>query len=390
MSNRTTLDRRGFLKTAAAVTLAALPETDTPASSLTPDSKITVGVIGCGSVSGSYLPELLSQSHIEVVSVCDIIPERAEAASIKFNIPHAYPHVDQQLSGAPFQMLVNLTSMPSHYPVNRAGLLAGRHVWSEKPMATEVTQGQELIQIAKDKGIGFWAAPTCVTSPQFAFMSKTIAAGKLGPVVAAHAMYGHAGELWSPWFFQKGGGCLYDLGVYNVTTLTGLLGPAKSVLGVTGIVKPIRTVEGKPVTVDADDNTMLLIDHGNATFSHIQTGFAYFTDHHHLDTTDELCSIDIMGTNGMMRLCGYDWAPHGVLLATKETPKPLKECQDPGPYTWQFGVSYVTRCMLSGERCLITPEHGLHVLEVMNACHESQRTGQRVQVHSSFPWPIVT
>jgi len=77
-----------------------------------------------------------------------------------------------------------------------------------------------------------------VNSPQFAFMSKTIQEGKLGKVSAAHAHYGHLGPNWSAFFYEKGGGSLPDLGVYNLATLTGLLGPAKFVTAMTSIVTP--------------------------------------------------------------------------------------------------------------------------------------------------------
>jgi predicted dehydrogenase len=220
-------------------------------------------------------------------------------------------------------------------------------------------------------------------------MAETIASGNLGRVASAHGDYGHNGPTWSPWFFQKGGGSLYDLGVYNVTTLTGLLGPAKAVVGLTGVVTPERSIAGRKVQVTADDNTMLMIDHGKGTFSHIQTGFVHFTEEHHRDTKREHYTMDIIGDEGIMHLCGYDWGPHGVDVATRKQPAIQTHCPDPGEYTWQYGASYAARCLLQGEPGLITAEHGLHVLEVMNACHESQRAGRRIAVESTFPWPII-
>jgi predicted dehydrogenase len=64
-------------------------------------------------------------------------------------------------------------------------------------------------------------------------------------------------------------------------------------------------------------------------------------------------------------------------------------CTDPGNYTWQYGAAHVAECLATGKKSLITPEHGLHVLEVMNACLESQRTGRRVKIESTFKWPII-
>ena len=106
---------------------------------------------------------------------------------------------------------------------------AGKHVWSEKPIANSLAAGEELLALAKARGVRVWGAPTVVNSPQYAFMAKAIAEGKLGRVSCAHASYGHLGPGWSAFFYEAGGGSMPDLGVYNLTTLTGLLGPARSV-----------------------------------------------------------------------------------------------------------------------------------------------------------------
>src|SRR5262245_38821350 len=92
--------------------------------------RIKVGVIGCGSVSGVYLPNLSKCPCVELVSTCDIIPERAAQRAKKFNIPHHYPHIDKMLAGAAFDLLVDLTDMQEHEHLNREALEAGKHVWS--------------------------------------------------------------------------------------------------------------------------------------------------------------------------------------------------------------------------------------------------------------------
>jgi predicted dehydrogenase len=257
-------------------------------------------------------------------------------------------------------------------------------------MALEVSEAKELIETARKNDVRIWAAPTCVTSPQFRFMARTAAGGRLGRITAAHGSYGHEGPTWSAWFYEKGGGSLYDLGVYNVTTLTGLLGPVKEVVGMTAILNPVRKVEDKSqVVVEADENTMLIMHHGNGVLSHVQTGFVYFDDQRAPSRERRLYTIDIVGTDGSMHLQGWDWAPVAVDVASRGKSILEPHCREEWPYEWVGGALYVARCLLTGERSLITPEHGLHVLEVMNACHESQRTGRRIQVDSSFPWPII-
>src|SRR4029078_11200884 len=145
-----------------------------------------------------------------------------------------------------------------------------KHIWSEKPIANTLAAGQTILRQAKAKGGRIWGAPVVVTSPQFAFMAKTLAAGKLGRVASAHADYGHTGPDWSSFFYEKGGGSMPDLAVYNLTTVTGILGPAKAVVAMTSVVTPTRKIVDKgEIRVEAEDNAMVLMDHGNGLLSHV-------------------------------------------------------------------------------------------------------------------------
>jgi predicted dehydrogenase len=90
-----------------------------------------------------------------------------------------------------------------------------------------------------------------------------------------------------------------------------------------------------------------------------------------------------------MCLAGYDWGPRGVDLLTRKTGKDTKRhATDPEGYRWQDGAAYMAECLTTGKKPLVTLEHVLHVLEVMDAVDRSHDTGQRVEIHSTFPWPI--
>src|SRR5689334_8205933 len=250
------VSRRTFLERAAA-TGAAFTIARASDATEAPKKRIRVGIIGCGSVSGVYLPHLSKCAHAEVVSTCDIIPERAARRAKEHNVANHYPHIDKMLSGVDFDLLVNTTDMQEHEHLNRQAIAAGKHIWSEKPIANTLAAGQAILKQAKAKGVRIWGAPVVVTSPQFAFMAKTLAAGKLGRVASAHADYGHTGPDWSSFFYEKGGGSMPDLGVYNLTSLTGLLGPVKSVTAMVSIVTPERTVHDKGrIKVTEEDNAM--------------------------------------------------------------------------------------------------------------------------------------
>lgn len=382
------LSRRQFSQSAllagAAVAAGAVPALGAP-----PPPRIRVGVIGCGSVSGAYLPVLASSPYAEVVSLCDIKPQRAERRSREFQVANVYPHIDQMLAGAPFELLVNLTDMQEHERLNRQALSAGKHVWSEKPIANTLAAGQELLQIARDRSLRLWGAPITVESPQFAFMAQHIRDGRLGRIAAAHAHYGHEGPNWSAFFYEAGGGSMPDLAVYNLTSLTGLLGPAKSVVALLSIVTPERTVEDKGrIQVEAEDNAMLLLDHGDGVISHVQSGFNYFNPHGHDGRQETRYTIDVVGSTGFMGLVGYDWAPLGVDLATQASPQLVRQAVDAQGYDWSHGAGLAAECLATGKELLVTPEHALHVIEIMAAARQSSNSGQRVDLTSTFRWPL--
>lgn len=356
-----------------------------------PDKKLRVALIGCGSVSNRYIPHLQTSSLIEIVSLCDIKYERAQEQNKKYNVnATTYPHIDKMLAGVPFDMMITTTDMQMHGELNKKALMAGKHVWSEKPMANTYAEGRALFDLAKTKKLRIWGAPAVVNSPQFAFMNKCLKEKKLGRVASAHGQYGHTGPTWSAFFYEKGGGSMPDLGVYNMATLTGLLGPAKSVMAMTSIVNPERTVDDKgKVTVQAEDNAHILLEHDKGAISHVMCGFNYFDPHGHEAKGQTLHSIQIFGDYGNMRLVGYDWEPLGVWLDTSWT-EPAKLYQEnPEGFQWQEGATKVAESLVKNIEPMIAAEHALHVLEIIEAARASSASGKKIMLQSSFTWPMM-
>lgn len=386
-----TLSRQKFLQYTASAGAALLLLSLESFAKEKADKKLKVAVIGCGSVSNRYLPQLLSSPLIEVVSLCDIKPERAIEQNKQYKVnAKTYAHIDEMLGGVPFDMMVTLTDMQAHGDLNKKALLAGKHVWSEKPMANTYAEGKALLELAKRKKLRIWGAPAVVNSPQFAFMSKTIQEGKLGRIASAHGQYGHTGPTWSAFFYEKGGGSMPDLGVYNMATLTGLLGPAKSVMAMTSIVNPERTVDDKgKIKVEAEDNAHVLLEHDKGIISHVMCGFNYFDPHGHEAGAQSLHSIQIFGNFGNMRLIGYDWETNGVILDTSRTEPPILTATDKGGYEWQEGARVVGESLIKGIEPRINVEHALHVLEIIEAARKSSATGMKIKLSSTFKWPMV-
>jgi predicted dehydrogenase len=385
------LSREQFLKSTAMAGAAILLSSLESWAITTPEKRLRVAVIGCGSVSNRYIPQLLSSNMIELVSLCDIKYDRAVAQNNEYKVnAQTYPNIDAMLKGVPFDMMVTLTDMQVHGDLNKKALLAGKHVWSEKPMANTYAEGKALLDLAKSKKLRLWGAPAVVNSPQFAYMSKAIQEGKLGRVAAAHGQYGHTGPTWSAFFYEKNGGSMPDLGVYNMATLTGLLGPARSVVAMLSIVNPERTVDDKgKVKVEAEDNAHVLLEHDKGVISHVMCGFNYFDPHGHEAGSQSLHSIQIYGDKANMRLIGYDWETNGVMMDDSYDKPAHLESIDKGGYEWQEGARVTGESIIQKTEPKINVEHALHVLEIMEAARKSQQTGTRIKLKSKFPWPIV-
>ena len=384
------ISRSQFLEKTSLAGAALLLSSLEGLASVSPQKKLRVGLIGCGSVSNRYLPHLKSSSLIEVVSLCDIKYDRAVNQNKQYSLGAAtYPNIEAMMSGVPFDLMVTTTDMQEHGRLNKIALTAGKHVWSEKPMANTYAEGKELLELANSKKLRLWGAPAVVNSPQFAFMNKMIQEGKLGRVASGHGQYGHTGPDWSAFFYEKGGGSMPDLGVYNIATLTGLLGPAKSIVAMTSIVNPERTVGDKgKIKVDAEDNAHILMEHSNGVISHVMCGFNYFDPHGHEAGNQTLHSIQIFGDKANMRLIGYDWETNGVVIddSWNEAPKLLST--DKGGYMWQEGATVVSESIVNGTEPKINVEHSLHELEIIESARISQETGRRIQLKSRFKYPL--
>src|SRR5688500_11597546 len=156
------MTRKEFLeKTGSAAAAVMLSSVVSDAGNF-PQGKIKVGVIGCGSVSTQYLPHLSKSPYVQLVSTCDIRYERAKEKARQYNVHHHYPRINEMLAGAPFVRMITLSVMQEHRRLNKQALMAGRHVWSEKPMANTYREGKELLDIASKKGLRICGAPAVV------------------------------------------------------------------------------------------------------------------------------------------------------------------------------------------------------------------------------------
>ena len=198
-------------------------------------SPLRLGLIGGGNVLGAYHPlisRLEQRGLLTVQGVCAREHQRDSIRSLFGEVP--FTTDSAELLAGDAELVVVLTSMPSHGPLVRAALEAGKNVLVEKPLATDWSEACALQDLAHERGLQLVAAPFTTLSPTFQILGARLARGDIGRPSLARARYGWSGPWWNDWFYQPGGGCLLDLGIYCFTTLTGLLGPAKAVTAMTG------------------------------------------------------------------------------------------------------------------------------------------------------------
>lgn len=341
---------------------------------------VRIGIIGCGSVmQGPYMrlmQTLRARNMAEVVIACDVKEERGDIVTGKLGIKRFTTHYHDVINSDEVELVMVLTSMQEHGFLTRAALEAGKHVLVEKPMSGNLEEAAQIVELAQNSPGYLVPAPHVILSPTFQMMWRHIHRGDIGRPLSARALYGWAGPSWGKWFYQPGGGSMFDLGVYNVVSLTGLLGPAKRVSGMVGTVIPERVVEGELMKIEADDTAHILIDFGNAVYAVVTTGFTI--------QKYRCPAIEIYGSEGVIQMLGDDWDPEGYeLWQNKVGAWQLFEETDPN-WPWTDGLRHLVECIRQGTRPIITPEHGYHVLEIMLKAQQAGRDGQAREIESTF------
>ena len=341
---------------------------------------VRFAVLGLGSVlTGPYrmrLEQLARRGQAQVVTVYDPDPVKRRWAADTFGCREGLDE-EEVLSSPDVDAVMVLTSMREHSGLAIRALQHGKHVLVEKPMAVALEDAQRLIAVARDADRVLVCAPHILLSPTYRELHHRVHTGVIGTPVLARARYGWSGPWWGPWFYQRGGGALFDLGVYNLTSLCGFLGSVRRVTAFVGTAIPERVVDGTPMQVDSEDNAHLLLDFGQSRFASLMTGF----------TIQKYRSpaIELYGTDGVLQLLGDDWAPEGFEQWRNEAGVwELHPEVDPD-WPWTEGVAHLVDCIEKGHQPVTRPEHAYHALEVMLGAQESARSGRVVDIQSEFP-----
>ena len=344
---------------------------------------VRLGVVGCGSVFWtpymSLIERLRGQGRVHVSAVFDTDPERHRRAARRLDLPADLAEDVDVCRHPDVDLVLVLTGMPEHARLAAAALEAGKHVLVEKPVATTLEEAEDVLAVAAAAPGHLLCAPHILLSPTYRAMHARVGGGDVGALLTARARYGWPGPDWSRWYYEPGGGALFDLGVYNVTSLCGFFGPARRVTAMTGVAIPEREVEGEIVPVRAEDNAHVLLDFGEARFAVVTTGFT-------MQAYRSPC-LELYGTDGVLQMLGDDWAPEGYeLWRTERAAWELHPETDPA-WPWTEGLRHLVECLETGSEPVTRPEHAYHALEIMLAAQAAGADGCARRITSPFPAP---
>ncbi len=352
---------------------------------------IKVGMVGVGCISDIYLKNFNETfKNVKLIAVCDLIRERAESAQQRFNVPKLYDTMQELFADPEIDMVLNLTRPYQHYEVSRQALLAGKHVYSEKPLGADFEEGKALVELANQKGLWIGGAPDTFMGAAIQSCRKFIDEGNLGEVIGGRCvMAGHGVETWHPdpdFFYQRGGGPLLDMGPYYITALINLLGEVKSVFGVSRTTFKERLITAKPheneiikVTVPTHYESLLNFTSGPVVS--LLTSFDVYD-------TQQAC-IQLYGTKGNLFVpdpnC-FGEQHGGIKFLDGSTGKQqdLPLVFDYADNSRCLGLADLAAAIEQGRPPRTSYKQTYHVLEAMTGIMKSSETGEVYNMTTRF------
>ncbi len=368
--------------------------------------RVRIGVVGAGSISiRGILPHLTQedvQDRVQVTAVCDPVPGRAQAAAERFGIPAAFERYEDLLAAGVVDAVTLASPIGVHYEQAKLAIEQGVHVHFNKTMTTTVDEADELIELARRKGVKLVPSPGEMLRPLHQEIRRLVLKGALGMLTwaATGAAFGtyhqdekvrHGDDVLSninpAWYFRRpGGGPLYDMTVYGLHALTGILGPARRVIAFSGVRIREREFRGEKIPCDMDDNTLMVLDFGEAFFA-----FVYGVAAGGLPGV-KWPPLLIFGTGGTI---------NGGMLNDKPIEYPGRELAEAhgsnatlphvvGPHRLMEeshvfeDIMQLVDWIREDKPTIVTAEHARHVIEIFDAAYRSAETGQAQTLRTTF------
>ncbi|NBD27708.1 Gfo/Idh/MocA family protein [Paenibacillus glycinis] len=350
---------------------------------------VKVGIIGCGNISRIYFKNLKQYPEVELVAAADIDIERAKERAAEYDVPNAYT-VEQLLADPEIEIVVNLTIPKAHASVCLQALEAGKHVYVEKPIVVTREEGKQVLELAAAKGLRVASAPETFLGGGIQTCRKLIDEGAIGtPVSATGFMICGGHENWHPdpeFYYEVGGGPMFDMGPYYLTAFVTLFGPISRVTGSARISYPERTItsekkRGKKIAVETPTNITGVLDFENGLIGTLITSFdaAAGTALPNIEVHGSAGTLLVPDPNGFggvvkLRRAGGDWEEIELTHGFTDNNRGI-------------GVADMARAIREGGQHRANGEMAYHVLEAMHGIHDASRDGKHYVMESSCARP---
>ncbi|MDF2537976.1 MAG: oxidoreductase [Herbinix sp.] len=349
---------------------------------------VKIAMIGVGAISGIYLENITKVfRELELVGVCDLVRERAENAKEKYHIRKIYDTMQDAFADEEVDIVLNLTRPYEHYEVTKEALLAGKHVYSEKPLGASFEEGKELVALANTKKLMLGGAPDTFLGSGIQTCRKYIDDGMIGePIGAAAFMICHGHETWHPdpeFYYKYGGGPMLDMGPYYVTALVNLIGGVSGVTGVTKTSFPKRVITSQPksgtiVEVDVPTYITGIMNFDNGAVGTIFTTF----DVHYKQSA----KLEIYGTKGTLSVPDPNGFGGPIKLLRPEDGeyKEMPLLFDYKENSRGLGLADMAKALQTGRDYRASYQQTYHVLEIMTSFEKSSREGRYTPLQTRF------
>lgn len=353
-------------------------------------SKTSIAIVGCGSISSAYFENCRRFPNLEIVGCADLDVSRARLAAEKHGVPFL-PGVKELLASPEVDLVVNLTIPRAHAALDCEALRAGKHVFSEKPLGLTVAEGREIVETAARCGRRVGCAPDTVLGAAVQTCRKVLDEGMIGEPLAFTAVMQCGGhESWHPapeFYYQAGGGPMFDMGPYYLHALVTLIGPVVRVSGMTKRGFSERVIRSGPrsgerISVDVPTHVTSLLEFRNGAIGTLVMSFdvrAAFTNP----------VIEIFGSEGTLKVPDPNQTK-GTVQVAKAGGSGWEPVALTHPYAEGargLGVADMAAAIRSGRDHRANERVAMHVLEVMEAVHVSAQLGRHVELSTTCERP---
>lgn len=352
--------------------------------------QLRVAIVGCGNISGAYGSSLKTKPElVQIIGAFDVLTDQAKAFTSNYG-GRVYKQLDDVMADPEVEAIINLTSHHAHAKVSSMALSAGKHVHSEKPLATNRSDGKTLLELAKKNNVRLSCSPFTFLGEAQQTVRKAIHDGIIGkPLIAYAEMNWSWIELWHPnpeGFHQPGAGPMLDVGVYPLTILTAILGPVVKVLGDASILIPERTIGSGPkggtkFKVTTPDQIMGVLTFASGCKARITTNFLGFSRQGGIEFHGETgslildTSVDFKSKVSVRNIGDKDW-------------QTIPYVSEPfAGVEWGRAVFEMAESLRKGTPQRCTGNQAYHVLDICLSILDSADKGYSVNVESTFDPP---